>query len=124
MTMKKFFRKLRYNLFVSHVLMALTRPFYLLALLLVRWISIKVKVNGTVVNYAGTTIRFPKSVGINICSRIYWLGTEGFEPLAGKTLLLLFMKADVFFDIGSNFGFYSVLGQKVMKGIEVFCFEP
>jgi FkbM family methyltransferase len=116
--------KLRYGYLPSSLLVFFFKPLHSAALFIGRLIQRKIKVNGRKVIINNVEISFPKNVGINIQSNIYWQGLDGFEPLTTKTLLLFFKKAEVFLDIGSNFGFYSVLAQKVNPKIETLCFEP
>src|SRR5688572_27590413 len=84
----------------------------------------KIKINGGSVTYYGYTLRFPNGVGMGILSNLYWKGERGFEEATGRVLIQLFKLNSVYFDIGSNFGFYSVLAKKVNPAIEVFAFEP
>lgn len=81
-------------------------------------------VNGRRITFVGHDLLFPHNVGININSKLYWGGSSKFEPLASGVLVQLFKISDFFFDIGSNFGLYSVLAQKVNQDIRVYGFEP
>jgi FkbM family methyltransferase len=124
MSLKNSFKKWRYNYAVSHIAVYVLLPIYKLAAFLRSFISTKVKVNGIPIRYGDVRISFPKNVGININSRIFWNGETGYEGLTSKTFTLMFQGSDVFLDIGANFGFYSVLAQKYNDHIITFCFEP
>jgi FkbM family methyltransferase len=124
MPLQRTVNKFRYNFWVAYMLRLLSYPLFLLSRAMSAWITRKVKINGKPVLFFGKKIIFPPNVGININTKIYWKGSQEFEPLTSKTLVTLFSVSDVFFDIGSNFGIYSVLAQKINRNIEVHCFEP
>ena len=121
---KNYLSRLRYEYFTAQILVFFSRPVYRSAHFFIRWVQKKIKVNGKSVIYQGVKIHFPKNVGINILSRIQWQKEDGFEPLTARTLIPLFKTGDFYLDIGSNFGFYSVLAQKLNDRIGVICFEP
>jgi FkbM family methyltransferase len=124
MTARRIINKIRYNFWLSSLFAFLTFPFYRVCRTVVSAIKKKVKINGKPVKFYGFTLEFPRNVGVNINSKIFWTQELEFEPLTSKTLLVFFRTCDVFFDIGSNFGFYSVLAQKANNNILVKCFEP
>jgi FkbM family methyltransferase len=124
MFFRRVINKIRYNFWFSSLFELLTFPFYHLCRYAVSVIKRKVKINGKPVKFYGFTLAFPPNVGVNINSKIFWSQEQDFEPLTSKILLVFFGTCDVFFDIGSNFGFYSVLAQKANDSIAVKCFEP
>lgn len=124
MSLKSRIGLLRYNYWISHLVVIVFKPLHGLMTISSRWIERKVKTNGFKVAFGEVEIVFPKNIGVNINTGIYWKGVDGFEPLTSKSLIALFGHAEVFFDVGSNFGFYSVLAQKINPSISVFCFEP
>jgi FkbM family methyltransferase len=67
---------------------------------------LKIKVNQT--NYLGTII--------------FWNGYETFEYTA--IFLSLIKKINLFYDIGANIGYYSLLAKMANPGIKVVSFEP
>ena len=116
--------KLRYSRWFS---VLVRKPFKVLSKtldLVSRQIRKKVKVNSGAIHYYGIQLRFPTNVGRGVLSNIYWKGESGFEEATGKVLMEMFKRSSVFFDIGSNFGFYSVLAKKVNAQIQVVAFEP
>jgi FkbM family methyltransferase len=68
--------------------------------------SLKIKVNQT--NYLGTII--------------FWEGFETFEYTA--IFLSLIKKINLFYDIGANIGYYTLLAKLANPGIRVVSFEP
>lgn len=89
-----------------------------------RQLEMKVWVNGETVRYGDLDVSFPRDVGVNYCSNIYWQGVDGFEPLTWRVIRRFLSASDVFLDVGSNIGFYSVLARKLRKDLEVHSFEP
>jgi FkbM family methyltransferase len=83
-----------------------------------------VKINSGVVTYYGHRLIYPDRVGIGALSNLYWNGEVGFEATNGKVLIALFKRSAFFYDIGSNYGFYSVLAQKANTSIQIHAFEP
>lgn len=115
---------LRYRYFVSKTLILFFNPIYNLSQYLIVFISRSIKINGRTITYSGYRIKFPKNVGINFSTQVFWNGTEGVEPLTVRTLIPIFRNFDIFLDVGSNFGIYSVIAQKANQNMIVFCFEP
>jgi FkbM family methyltransferase len=68
--------------------------------------SLKIKVNQT--NYLGTII--------------FWEGIETFEYTV--IFLSLVKKINLFYDIGANIGYYSLLAKMANPGIRIVSFEP
>ena len=68
--------------------------------------SLKIKVNQT--TYLGTII--------------FWKGYETFEYTG--IFLSLIKKINIFYDIGANIGYYSLLAKMVNPGIRIVAFEP
>lgn len=57
--------------------------------------------------------------------KIFWDGIEGFEFNSVKIFCEVLKNSDVFFDIGANIGYYSLLASAIKnKNIEVYAFEP
>ncbi len=117
-------KSMQYNFYVSRIFLFICYPIVCLLELITKKLKKSVKVNGKELVYNGNPIKFPKDVGINFSSQVFWNGTNGVEPLTVKTLSIIFPHVDYFLDIGSNFGIYSVLAQKVNEHITVYCFEP
>jgi FkbM family methyltransferase len=92
------------------------------------WVSqqirMKVWANGAATNYDGVKVRFPRNVGVGICSNIYWNGVNGFEPYTWNVIKHFLPRSKIFIDIGSNIGIYSVLAKKVNPALEVQSYEP
>jgi FkbM family methyltransferase len=55
---------------------------------------------------------------------LFWGNVEGFEYHAVKVFMRLVRQSKVFFDIGANIGYYSLLAGKINPESEVFAFEP
>lgn len=120
---KRIVKRLRYHYLASRVILVAAYPIIYFGRL-AAWLKIRVKINGGQVTYYGTSLYFPRNIGVNILTRIYWNGDGGFEKYFGKFITAAFDRADVFFDVGSNFGFYSVLACKRNPHLFSYCFEP
>lgn len=121
---KAFLSRIRYNYLISKALVLFFAPLYHVSSWIRKHVSKKIKVNGATLRYDSIVLMFPKNVGVGFCSAIYWKGEGGFEPHTWKGIKGGTKDADYFLDIGSNFGFYSVLVSKVNPTIKTFCFEP
>lgn len=86
--------------------------------------KIKIHPSGTVVvkikNH--NSIKF-KTNQTNLLTKIlFW---EGYETFEYTTIFLkLIKKVDVFFDIGSNIGYYTLMGANANKNLKIEAFEP
>jgi FkbM family methyltransferase len=121
--MKKYFKKIRSNIFISKILLFIFKPIHSLALKAVVFIPKHIRPNEEIVNYFGHKIYFPKNIGGSILNSLFWK-KNGFEPDIGCLMNLFALKNDVFVDIGSNIGIYSVLVQKANPNIKTYCIEP
>jgi len=122
--MKKFLKRLQYNPTFSKVLTFFASPVHALARRTVNRVQASIKVNGGQVWYDGIALRFPKNVGVGFSSSIRWKGIDGFEPHTWRVIRNLGASCEIFVDVGSNFGFYSVLLGKINPRVRSFCFEP
>jgi FkbM family methyltransferase len=121
---RKTIGSLRNNYVISKLLVAVFRPLNRLMVFASKQIQMKVKVNGGRVKYDGFTLAVPKNVGVGFMSNIFWKGVDGFEPYTWQAIRNSCRNAEVFFDVGSHFGFYSVLVQRLNPLIVTRCFEP
>src|SRR5436190_4468237 len=55
---------------------------------------------------------------------LFWGNVEGFEYHAVKVFIRLARTSGVFFDIGANIGYYSLLSEKINPELEIYAFEP
>jgi FkbM family methyltransferase len=55
---------------------------------------------------------------------LYWQGVEGMEYNSVKVFIELAKESKIFFDIGANVGYYSLVASAVNKEIKVYGFEP
>jgi FkbM family methyltransferase len=56
---------------------------------------------------------------------LFWKGIEGFEYNAARVFIKLAKKSSLFFDIGSNIGYYSLLASSLtQKKLRICAFEP
>lgn len=53
---------------------------------------------------------------------LFWKGPEKFEFTS--IFIKLIKKVDIFFDVGTNIGYYSILGGKFNSNLKVIAFEP
>ena len=59
-----------------------------------------------------------------VARKLFWHGMDGFERTMARLFTALIKDVDVFFDIGANIGYYSLLACAVNKELQVFSFEP
>jgi FkbM family methyltransferase len=121
--LKIFVKSLRYNYWLSRVLLFLFYP-VVKAGKASDWLKMQLKINGGRLRYDGMKLNFPDNVGVNTATKIYWKGDKGYETQVWKTMKYLVGSGTVFFDIGSNIGFYAVLVNKVNPKIVTLAFEP
>jgi len=124
MNIKRIANRIRYNYYFSFFARSLLYPVQKVFSLLDRQIQMKIWVNGATVSYGDVTLRFPRNIGVNYCSTIWWKGMDGYEPNTWQVLRHFLKRSSHFFDIGSNIGLYSILAMKVTPGIVVDTFEP
>lgn len=116
--MKYIFYKIIYNYYVNWFLLRLNK------LLASIFPSIpKLPPSGilkTQVN--GSTLKLCTNQTSYITQFIFWNGYQNFEYT--KLFEKLITKVDVFFDIGANIGYYSLLGSHLNSKLQIFGFEP
>lgn len=122
--MKRFFNNLRYQYHISLVARYVSWPIMRLCEAVANQIKMKVWINGGNVNYDGVTILFPKNVGVNYSSNIFWNGVRGFEPDTWLVIKYFLRESTVFIDVGSNVGFYSILARKTSPDLRILSYEP
>jgi FkbM family methyltransferase len=120
----KILDRFRYSYAGSRLLVFFAVPILNLSKFITAQAYKKLKFNGASIDYYGTRIRFPKNVGMGILSSIKLKGENGFEPNTSKALIEFAKNSDVFIDIGSNFGFYSVLLKLNNPKLRVYSIEP
>jgi FkbM family methyltransferase len=59
-----------------------------------------------------------------ITRRLFWHGIKGFEYYSVLIFKELIKKSMVFFDIGANLGYYSLIAEKVNPRTTIYAFEP
>lgn len=122
--MKRFFNYLRYQYYISLVTRYVFWPLMRLCEAVANQIKMKVWVNGGNVNYDGVTIKFPKNVGVNYSSNIFWIGVRGYEPDTWQVIKHFLHESTVFIDVGSNIGIYSILARKIRPDLTILSYEP
>ncbi len=78
------------------------------------------------------TIDIGKNMHINLTCNptsylsrlLFWGGEKGFEYKTVRIYKELVKEAHIIFDIGSNIGYYSLLGAKINPQAKVYAFEP
>lgn len=121
---KKTINRVRNQYAVSRALRTGLKPIQSLCSKIEQQIRMKVWANGETVSYDGIRIQFPKDVGVGYCSRIYWHGSDGFEPRTWRVIKHFIERTDRFMDIGSNIGLYSVLAKKHAPHVDTISYEP
>lgn len=72
----------------------------------------------------GKSMLFHANPTSNLLRVLFWKGIEGFEYKEYKIFVALAKKSNVFFDIGANIGYYSIVAKLFNPKIEVHGFEP
>jgi FkbM family methyltransferase len=86
--------------------------------------KIKIHPSGTI----NINIKSHKSIKLKanqtsyVTRELFWKGSKNYEYT--PIFIKLIKKTDVFFDIGSSIGYYSVLGASINKNLKVEAFEP
>jgi len=111
-----------YNKYINSLLRTILKPFSKLIP-----VQLKFPVNGTF-TVRGNNIP-PFKVATNPTSwfskKVFWDNVEGFEFNSVKIFCELAKKSNVFFDIGANIGYYSLVASAIRKTkIAVYAFEP
>ncbi len=87
----------------------------------------KIAVNGTftVKSKSGIQFKMVTNPTNAVTKFLFWGGVEGFEYNSSRVFCEVINHASVFFDIGANIGYYSLLASSIrQKNIQVFAFEP
>ncbi len=86
--------------------------------------KIKIPPSGvlTLKNAAGKTLKISTNQTSYLTQLLFWEGYEQFEYT--DIFIKLIKKLNVFYDIGSNIGYYSLLAEMENPDIEVVAFEP
>lgn len=124
MNLKKIANQVRYNPQFSFVASRLAFPIQRASALIDQQLRRKIWLNGGTVSYDGFPIHFPRNVGFNYISGIYWQGLDGYEPEMWRVMRHYLKTARHFLDVGSNIGFYAVLAKKINPALTVDAFEP
>lgn len=72
----------------------------------------------------GKSMLFHANPTSNLLRVLFWKGIEGFEFKEYNIFVQLAKKSKVFFDIGANIGYYSIVAKKFNPEIIVHGFEP
>ena len=89
--------------------------------------SVKFPVNGTMMVRGKSAPSFKMNTNPTnaVTKFLFWNDIEGFEFNAVQVFLKLLPQTNVFFDIGSNIGYYSLLAASASNdSIETYAFEP
>lgn len=117
-------KRLQYSYWFSRISRLFLIPLLQVQLRGLSRLAKALKINGYSGYYAGVQITFPPNIGVRFASSIFWNGAKGGEPLVAQIFSNTFAKVRTFVDVGSNFGIYSVLAQKLNNEIKVYGFEP
>jgi FkbM family methyltransferase len=72
----------------------------------------------------GKSMLFHANPTSNLLRVLFWRGIEGFEFAPYKVFVKLAKRSNVFFDIGANIGYYSLVAKIFNPKITVHGFEP
>lgn len=86
--------------------------------------KIKIHPSGTInVNIKShNSIKLKANQTSYVTRELFWKGSENYEYT--PIFINIIKKIDVFFDIGSSIGYYSVLGASINKNLIIEAFEP
>ena len=59
-----------------------------------------------------------------VAKRLFWDGMKGFESSMTNLFITLAEKSQVFFDVGANIGYYSLLAATINPRLRIISFEP
>ena len=118
-------KRWRENYYFSRVLSSALKPIHALGSACARQIQTKVRRNGASVRLPnGQIMRISRDAGIALASALYWQGYAGVEPETSRALRFFFERAEVFIDVGANYGHYSILGALWNPNLRIVAFEP
>lgn len=124
MNYRKLANRIRHNYYFALTASRIALPVQKTCAYLDSQIQMKVWINGAKVSYGGVELRFPRDVGVNYSSLIFWRGERGYEPETWKVMKCFTKRSSHFIDVGSNSGLFSVLAKKINPSIVVDAFEP
>lgn len=70
----------------------------------------------------GDSLQLATNQTCHVTNVLFWDGSSSYEY--SDLFLHLFSKMDVFFDVGSNIGYYSIMAGKTNPNIQVYAFDP
>jgi FkbM family methyltransferase len=81
-------------------------------------------ISGGKIQFMDRFLDFPEGVGMTYSTPLFWDGPEAYEPITSRTLDILIGNAELFLDIGSNVGIYSVYAGLKYPKVKTLAFEP
>lgn len=121
--MRKAILAWRYHYAVASVACFFFRPVDAFCQWLSRRIHRSVKVNGATISFNGVKVVFPRNIGVGFLSNIYWKKEAGFEPGVFSVVAGCAPYLTGFIDVGSHFGWYSVIVSKINPACSRYCYE-
>ena len=116
--MKQYFYKLIYNRNVNFLLRNINKA---LVLILPRWL--RLPPSGIItIKFNRKTLKLETNQTSSVTQIIFWDGYRNFEYT--NIFISLIKKVDIFYDIGANIGYYSIISSFENPNIKVFSFEP
>tara|TARA_B100000963_G_C22546348_1_gene634599 strand:- start:341 stop:1237 length:897 start_codon:yes stop_codon:yes gene_type:complete len=113
------FYKLIYNPRINLVLRSLIKR---LLPILPKGLKIPISGKFTIENKQGKTLIINTNQTSYVSRLLYWEGYLNFEY--SDIFIELIKKVKVFYDVGSNIGYYSLLAEMENKNIKIIAFEP
>ena len=81
-------------------------------------------ISGGSVQFMDAALNFPENVGLNYSTPLFWNGPEAYEAPTSRALALFISRSQLFLDIGSSIGIYSVYAGVKFPQVTTFAFEP
>jgi FkbM family methyltransferase len=86
--------------------------------------GIRLVINGGKIRFMDAELQFPEAVGLHYATPLFWNGPEAYESATSRTIERLAAKANLFLDVGSNVGIYSVYVGVKFPHVKSVAFEP
>jgi len=86
--------------------------------------GIRLVISGGWVGFLDAELNFPEKVGLLYSTPLFWNGPDAYEAATSRTISRLIAHSQLFLDIGSNIGIYSVYAGVKFPRVTTMAFEP
>jgi FkbM family methyltransferase len=81
-------------------------------------------ISGGKIQFLDAELNFPEGVGLHYATPLFWNGPEAYETHNSRAIALLASRSQLFLDVGSNIGIFSVYAGVRHPRVTTFAFEP